>query len=109
LAVLVILTRHAAVSFLALPADPVYTLLRYDEIFLGCALALSRFRFPAWVGYLALAAMLALASRSEVRVSGGYLGYVAIAALMTLLVGSAQQLRWLLAKRVLAHLVLLCH
>jgi hypothetical protein len=53
--------------------------------------------------------MLALASRSEVRVSGGYLGYVAIAALMTLLVGSAQQLRWLLAKRVLAHLVLLCH
>lgn len=104
LAALVVLLRYAAVYFLELPADPIYTLLRYDEIFLGCALALSRYRFPAWAGYLALAVLLTLATQSHVRVALDYLGYVLIALTTTVVVGSAEQLRWLFANRVLGHL-----
>jgi peptidoglycan/LPS O-acetylase OafA/YrhL len=97
LAAAVIALRNAAVHLANIPADPIYTLLRYDEILLGCVLALARVRFPAWAGVLALAALLPLAAMHEVRVSLHYFGYVVIAVLMAVLVGSAASLRGLLS------------
>jgi peptidoglycan/LPS O-acetylase OafA/YrhL len=104
LAALVVLSRYAAVYLIGLDADPVYTLLRYDEIMLGCALALAGYRFPGWAGHLALAALLILATRSGVRLAGDHLGYVLIAIVTTVIVGAAGSLRWLFTNWPLRHL-----
>ena len=104
LGILVVLIRYATVYAFKLPADPIYTLLRYDEILLGCALALGGFRLPAWVGYLALSLLLALAAVRGVRLAGNHAGYLLISVVTTALVGSATELRWLFNIRLLRHL-----
>lgn len=103
-AALVVLSRYAAVHLVGLKADSVYTLLRYDEMLLGCALAQSRFRFPAWVGCIALATLLVLATFQGVRLSGNHAGYILISCITTMVVGSAAQLRWLFANAPLRYM-----
>jgi peptidoglycan/LPS O-acetylase OafA/YrhL len=104
LAVLVVLSRYAVVYGIGLDADPVYTLLRYDEIMLGCALALAGYRFPSWAGHVALGVLLVLATQSGVRLAADHLGYVFIAIVTTVIVGAAHHLRWLLDNVPLRHL-----
>jgi len=104
LAILVIATRYAAVHLAGLPADPILTLLRYDEIMLGCALALSGFRLNLWSGAAALAALLFICLQSGFRVGFDNAGYVVIAILCSAVVAGSAALREFFSMRPLRHL-----
>jgi peptidoglycan/LPS O-acetylase OafA/YrhL len=104
LAAAVIGTRYFVVQVLNVPADPIYTLLRYDEILLGCVLALARWRFTSVVGVLALLAIFFLSSQSGMRVGWNHAGYLFIAFLCFILVGAAHSLSNLFSWAPLRHM-----
>jgi peptidoglycan/LPS O-acetylase OafA/YrhL len=104
LALLVIGARYMAIHALGLPSDPIHTLLRYDEIMLGCALALAGWRFPVWAGVVALSGLLYICTQSGVRLAHGNAGYILIAVLCTCVVAGAAALRTLFSVAPLRHL-----